>query len=466
MNRSIMIVAAICLALGGNVAHSAARITIVNNDGAGEGFNDTTPRAPEGGNPGTTLGEQRRIAFETAAAAWSRVINSPVQILIRGQFDPQDCTPAGAVLGSAGAVNIFADFANAPRAGRFYSVALANSLAGVDLSPANPDINATFNVSLDAECQGPGTGWYYGIDPSIPIPVGKTALMPVLLHEFGHGLGFQSFASRTTGAFSGGLPDIWSEFQRDNQTGLLWANMTNAQRLASQVNDPFLVWTGPNVTEIAQTFLERPIEVNVISPPAITGNYDSVPAAFGPTLDGTGVTGNLVASVPADACAAITNNVTGQTALIVRGTCSFKTKVLNAQLAGATGVIIYNNAATGSPPMGNDTAIVIPILIPSVGVTQALGNSLLANLPANVRLFRNDASPLSGTNGGFVRLHAPNPVVPGSSVSHFSVDTRPNTLMEPAINFNLFNRVDLTKQLFQDIGWDTVIFNSGFEVVD
>ncbi len=466
MNRSTLICAGFCLALSASVAHSAARITIVNNDGAGEGFNDTTPRAPEGGNRGVTVGEQRRIAFETAAAAWSRVINSPVEILIRGQFDPQTCSAGGATLGSAGAVQIFSNFANAPRANRFYSVALANSLAGTDLSPAQPDINATFNVSLDSECLGAGTGWYYGIDPSFPIPTGKTALMPVLLHEFGHGLGFQSFASRTTGAFSGGSPDVWSEFQRDNQTGVLWVNMTDGDRLISQVNDPFLVWTGPKVTEAAQDFLLRPIELEVVSPPVIAGNNPSVVAAFGPQPDATGISGSAVASVPADGCTAFSNSVTGQIAVVARGTCSFKTKVLNAQIAGAIGVVIFNNAATGSPPMGDDAAITTPILISSVGVTQALGNSILANLPATVRMFRNNASPLSGTNGGFVRLHAPNPVVAGSSVSHFSVDTLPNTLMEPAINFNLFNRVDLTKPLFEDLGWNTPIFNAGFEVVD
>jgi hypothetical protein len=35
---------------------TAATIVIVNNDGAGEGFNDPTPVAPVGGNPGVTLG--------------------------------------------------------------------------------------------------------------------------------------------------------------------------------------------------------------------------------------------------------------------------------------------------------------------------------------------------------------------------------------------------------------------------
>ncbi len=39
----------------------AATITIVNLDGAGEGFNDATPATPVGGNPGITVGEQRLL---------------------------------------------------------------------------------------------------------------------------------------------------------------------------------------------------------------------------------------------------------------------------------------------------------------------------------------------------------------------------------------------------------------------
>ena len=37
----------------------AATINIDNVDGPNEGFNDPTPVAPEGGNPGTTRGQQR-----------------------------------------------------------------------------------------------------------------------------------------------------------------------------------------------------------------------------------------------------------------------------------------------------------------------------------------------------------------------------------------------------------------------
>jgi len=79
-----------------------------------------------------------------------------------------------------------------------------------------------------------------------------------------------------------------------------------------------------------------------------------------------------------------------------------------------------------------------------------------------------DASAgLSGTNSGCVRMFAPNPLQSGSSVSHFTSDAFPNLLMEPALNTSIFNKVDLTLPLFQDIDWNTqpedILFIDGFD---
>lgn len=49
---------------------SAATFTLVSTDAPGVGFNDASPRAPVGGNAGTTLGEQRRNALQHAADMW------------------------------------------------------------------------------------------------------------------------------------------------------------------------------------------------------------------------------------------------------------------------------------------------------------------------------------------------------------------------------------------------------------
>src|SRR5687768_16714480 len=120
------------LALAGllwGTSATAAQIEIINLDGPNEGFNDPTPAAPLGGNAGTTLGEQRLIAYRRALDLWGSVLKSDVPIYVLGSFGPfapEDCDAGGGVLARAGAMQIFANFPNAPKADTWYGVALAN----------------------------------------------------------------------------------------------------------------------------------------------------------------------------------------------------------------------------------------------------------------------------------------------------------------------------------------------------
>ncbi len=98
-------------------AFGSATIVIFNNDGAGVGFNDTTPAAPVGGNTGTTLGQQRLIAFQAAADKWGATLDSSVTITIRAQWTALTCTATTAVLGSAGSRQIFRDEPTFPFSG-------------------------------------------------------------------------------------------------------------------------------------------------------------------------------------------------------------------------------------------------------------------------------------------------------------------------------------------------------------
>ena len=50
-------------------------------------------------------------------------------------------------------------------------------------------------------------------------------------------------------------------------------------------------------------------------------------------------------------------------------------------------------------------------------------------------------------------MYAPNPLEQGSSVSHWDTSAEPSLLMEPFITNGLSDEVDLTKFLFEDIGW-------------
>jgi hypothetical protein len=54
-------------------------------------------------------------------------------------------------------------------------------------------------------------------------------------------------------------------------------------------------------------------------------------------------------------------------------------------------------------------------------------------------------------------MYTPGTFSPGSTVSHYTTEAKPNRLMEPAINDDLAHEVnlpgDLTYPLLQDIGW-------------
>lgn len=455
-------------------AQATANIVINNVDPAGTGFNDpAAPDAAAGCQTGETLGQCRLRVFTTAANQWGQLLNSTVTIKVDASMDSLNCSGTSAVLGSAGPNTAHSDFANAPRANTSYVQAEANSLAGTDLSSASADITATFNLDIDTgTCLTGVSGWWYDTDPNDLVPGDRVALLPVVFHELGHGLGFTSLYRTSTGApLTSGTP-IWGYYLYDESSSILWKDMNNAQRLTSTTNDPNLVWTGPQTSKQVPKFLAPAAVVIVNAPGGIAGNYAAQPATFGPDVISNPVTGNVVlatdGTAPAnDACEPLTNGaaIAGNIALVDRGTCNFSIKVKNAQNAGAIGVIVANNQATGLPPMGGTDA---SVTIVSVGVAQATGTTLKANLPGvNVSLQQDPNGELQGTAAGCVRMFAPNPVQPGSSVSHFSSDAFPNLLMEPVLNTSIFNTVDLTLPLFQDIGWKTtaedILFIDGFD---
>jgi hypothetical protein len=221
----------------------AAIITIVNNDAAGEGFNDPTPVAPVGGNNGTTLGAQRLLVFQRAADIWGGLLVSPVTIRVGSTFDPLPCNATSAVLGMAAATTIFRDFTGTLRSGTWYHSALAKALHGSALDPGD-DIVAQFNSSLGTACPFP-KGWYYGLDANPP--GNQTDLLTTILHELGHGLGFSTFVNLATGAKALGFDDVFMLNLEDHSTGKLYPAMTNAERVTASQNTGNLHWVGAQV---------------------------------------------------------------------------------------------------------------------------------------------------------------------------------------------------------------------------
>ena len=449
---------------------AAATLTIVNGDPAGVGFNDPTPVAPVGGNTGTTLGAQRLNAFQAAAGIWGATLDSSVPIQVLATWEALPCNDTGAVLGSAGALQVFANFPGAPRTNAWYGEAEANKLTGVDNDPDTPEIRARFNVNLGRPGCLTGSPFYLGLDHNHGDNID---LVTVLLHEFAHGLGFQTYTDDATGELLAGIPSIWDYFLLDNSTNKLWKDMSDAERAASATRAGRLVWNGPVVTEAARIVLRpgTPL-LTILSPARVAGIQRVGLAQFGPPLASPGLTAEVMPVVDTSpdtglACTPLSpanaRAVAGKIALIDRGVCPFVDKVKNVQNAGAIGAIIVDNMP-GSPPQdlgGDDPTIVIP----AVRITLEDGRALKAVLATRSRthsgLYANlglNLSVRAGTDlAGRVLMYATDPNQPGSSVSHYDISAIPNQLMEPAINEDLSHQVapprDLTYPLLRDIGW-------------
>ncbi len=456
LTRICLTFAALLLLLAySSSALGAATIVIQNGDPAGVGFNDTTVVAPVGGNPGTTLGQQRLNAFQFAANIWGATLNSSSTITVRATWEPLSCTSTSAVLGSAGAEGIWRDFSGATFPGTWYSSALANALTGVDLQTSTHEINARFNINLGTPGCGESFPFYLGLDNNHG---SGTDLVTVLLHEFSHGLGFQTFTNSSTGAQNGGFPSIYDRFLFDNNTGKTWAQptMTDAERQASAISGDKLAWTGQTVSTDLHSVLATPL-LKINSPGGIAGNYAVGTAGFGAPLLFPGVTANVVQAVPNDGCLGLTNGaaVSGKIALIDRGACTFVVKVKNAQNAGAVGVIVANNTSGIVQMGGFDNSITIP----SVSISDANGFTLKGQLgaPVNATLLADTTAPSGVDTQNRALLFAPNPLQGGSSVSHWNILEFPNQLMEPSSSGDLTHSVvpvwDLTWSFFQDIGW-------------
>jgi hypothetical protein len=445
-------------------AFGKGRIIIINDDNPNTGFNDPTPAAPIGGNPGTTLGQQRLNVLEMAAAKWSALIDTDFDIIAQSTFaNIPGCTATEGVLGQAAPFTWQRDFVNAPVVKTWYPIALANQMAGRDLNAEAPEIFVQFNSAVDNQtCLG-DSDWYYGFDGQAG---NDSDLYHVVLHELGHGLGIAGAQRAPT--FRDGFPAVSDLHTFDATTGRRWDQMSQAERSTSYLNTGNLVWDGASVREHASWYLRPVTMLSVSEPASIARGYDiGTASAFGTSISTATMSGKVVRVADAanddgpsatDGCTAFTNAaaIAGNVAFVDRGNCTFVQKARNAQAAGATGLIIADNARTTCQPPslgGEADDITIPVM--SVGASD--GDLLKAQLTANANVqaaLRTDNSQLAGTSKeGYTRVYAPCTGDPGSSTHHWDVVSTPNLLMEPFINSDLTDGVDLTLYQLLDIGW-------------
>lgn len=127
----------------------------------------------------------------------------------------------------------------------------------------------------------------------------------------------------------------------------------------------------------------NPHFVGITVTTASLGTFGAALGAFNNFGKVSGVT--YTTTSPTNGCSSITNNVAGEIALIARGACTFSTKIRNAQNAGATGVLVYNNVAGDPTAMGSDGSPNQPI-IPAVMISKNNGLALASTTTGTVSI--------------------------------------------------------------------------------
>lgn len=322
-------------------------------DGPTEGFNDPTPVAPVGANPGTTLGAQRLNTVNFILGTWGALLDNDETVRVAVLTDDLFCSSTqGAVLAAAGAYCVVTDSDTA------YHGALGKAIYGsygdeCDSDNPGPDYDLIIflNENIDDECAGAGTGYYYGNDGNAPDNLFDVA--NTLLHEAGHGLGFSSFVSRTGTTqgehFFDPFVGAYDRLIYDNDAMERWEDMTKSERAASMTNGPHVVIDSPHVVADGPDWAVG--NVVQVSFPEGVDDFPGIAAQFGAPVFGPDAVlpaGLLEVADPPRACGPIAP-LAGKVALIERGDCAFVDKFDNAVEAGALGVIVYNSS---NPPSG------------------------------------------------------------------------------------------------------------------
>ncbi|MDT7857528.1 hypothetical protein RQM47_12825 [Rubrivirga sp. S365] len=142
---------------------------------------------------------EAQAAFQAAVDTWSCLVRSDQTVRIAAEWTGLSAT----TLGSAGP-RLVRNADGLPARDVWYPAALADQLAGRDLEPKAPDVEASFNSDFPA--------WHVGLGPT---PPDQFDLYTVVLHEIAHGLGFVGGLSVEDGVGVVGRDDLRGPFAYD-----------------------------------------------------------------------------------------------------------------------------------------------------------------------------------------------------------------------------------------------------------
>jgi hypothetical protein len=277
-----------------NVAPPPLPIEVVFDDPAGNcdlsGWNDSTARAPVGGNNGTTLGQQRRNALLEAVRLIGLELKSPIPVRMQACWADQG-TGDSVTLASAGPRalgrndTVFGDNLRPQLGDRYltrnytsFASAPTTKLAGARLcaiagtaipcGPSAYDLRAQFNINVDGPNALGSRGFYYGLTQATSgTALADTDFISVAMHELLHGLGFIGLVNKDAengpiGARFAGFDDIYSaniarlvgpdcpSFGANCQA-LPFLSGSDADRFAAMTGFTTLRWTDPAATQDA-----------------------------------------------------------------------------------------------------------------------------------------------------------------------------------------------------------------------
>lgn len=440
------------------VRRARAELKFVANylDPQGIGFFDATPAVPVGGNSGTSVGEQRRNAFEAALAVYAKALDGTIPVVVNAEFKPLPCTGGVGIMGQAAPAELAAGVSGLD-AKVAYPIALANQIAKKDISPTGPDIEASFNGGVGQGDCSDFPAWYYGLDQKAG---DNTDLVGVLLHELAHGLGFESFMDVETGVptLAGGT-DVFSRHLLDNLTNKRFDQMTDAERALATRSPRQVVWDGKAVTAAAARLLDKGSPVIQVTPtlPAFKGLLGE--ANFGPFLSAKGViAGNLSVVTPKADCLSFSGPISG-IALSHEADCSPLNLVVAAERAGAKALLVSRlrarePASTLNVPSADVAKVSVNIPSLGLGPGDAAILERAASGGVNVVLSVDMTRELGTDAAGRVYLFAPDPPMPGSSLSHWDPLARPDLLLEPETTPGLSHDLTMELAALRDMGWN------------
>jgi len=448
-------------------ASAAAQFVLEFTDAPGVGVYDTKPATPVGGNMGTTVGEQRKAALQFAADSWGKILGTAVPIVVRVGFSTLNCRTGIAPLGYAGAASAVGNFPGVLPIpglpdGVWLPIALANALAGEDLQPGRPDIVAEFNGDIAACFPIHPRNWYYGFD-------GKPTedeldLVETVLHELAHGLGFSSMANQATGALFGApdlaAPDVFTQHIYDTTAKKFWPDMTNPERAGSAKNARRVVWEGRAVTAAAAKVLAKGAPILSVAP-EVAGFRGAVSETnFNPMPLVGSFSGSLAfGSSGASPTCALAGSFVGKIGLVTAsGACSF-VAAIDADRLGALATLVVDADRKETPPRQAEmpasflanNAVKSPAFMLSVTEAELLRGASGGTVTIAADLARS----VGADETGRAYLYASNPLVPGSTISHWDPLARPNLLQEPVAPLVPSHDSSMEAALLQDIGWPT-----------